>query len=154
MKVGFTGTRNGMTPAQRATFSQLVLDLKPTTFIHGACTGSDEEAVYIVADLREEGCHIRARPGKNSAGNTDLQSADAVNISDEAAPVETHFARNRKIVADCDVLIATPMHMQRQPHGGTEYTIACGLKAGKRVLIILPDGSLCHTGDQLNDGAK
>jgi hypothetical protein len=151
MRVGFSGTRNGMRPQQLSTFLKVIEQLNPTDFIHGACKGADEEAAKLV---RESifGCRIIARPGKSAKGGENgLASTAALEVSHEVMPAETHFVRNRKIVADCDVLIATPFAMARLTFGGTEYTIAQGKKAGKRVLIIQPDGSFCPTGDQLKE---
>jgi hypothetical protein len=43
MKVGFTGTRKGMTPQQRVAFAELVITLRPTQAHHGDCVGADAE---------------------------------------------------------------------------------------------------------------
>lgn len=51
MKVGFTGTREGMTAAQRLAFSKLIAELFVDEFHHGDCVGSDAEAHDAVVDL-------------------------------------------------------------------------------------------------------
>lgn len=53
MRIGFTGTQNGMTKAQKSQLWNSVTDLTPSSiggheFRHGDCVGADEQAHLIV----------------------------------------------------------------------------------------------------------
>ncbi len=63
----------------------------------------------------------------------------------ETRPAKTHFARNRDIVDETEVLIACPCEMEHQDRGGTWYTADYALKRGKRTIIVWPDGSMKET---------
>lgn len=137
MKIGFTGTRHGMTDAQRANFGVLMtFDFPPTEFHHGSCQGSDVEAAIVIRHISQE-CVIICHPGPDN----DEFRCDS-GVDNHVLPGKTHFARNRDIVNACEVLIATPYEMERQKHGGTWYTIWFAAKQGKRTLVILPDGTI------------
>ena len=68
MKVGFTGTRHGMTLGQRSAFAhwaffQRARDTPMTEFHHGACLGADEHAAVIVSEEAVPHPRIVAHPG-------------------------------------------------------------------------------------------
>ena len=142
--LGFTGTRTGMSAAQKRTFAALVRELQPGTFRHGACVGADEDAAAIV---RAECplCRILAYPGVSARGgdNNEHRSVKAIALSREVMPEETHFARNRRIVLGADLLVATPWQSEEPTasQGGTWYTIAFARRQKCKVRIIWPDGS-------------
>lgn len=140
--IGFTGTRGGMTDAQKDAFSRIICGgPAPTSFHHGDCVGADDEAANIVAQICKDGGEDRppivivCHPPKDEEHRA---FNDKYNVILEA---KTHFARNRDIVDACDILIATPREMSRQDRGGTWYTIDYAKKKKKRTTIIFPDGS-------------
>jgi hypothetical protein len=138
MNVGVTGTRVGMTDAQRGTFGELmILDLRATSFHHGSCQGADVEAARIVDHVYGDACKIICHPGPD--GDPYKACSD---IDNEIRPPKGHFARNRDIVDETDLLIVCPREMERQERGGTWYTYDYAKKKGKRVLVCWPDGSL------------
>lgn len=136
MKLGFTGTRNGMSAAQIIAFRLLVASRDISEFAHGSCRGADVQAAQIVREL-QPAARIICHPGPD--GDT---HRDASNVDDETLAPQTHFARNRAIVAATDELVATPCDMTEQAFGGTWFTVRHAMKTHKRVTIIWPDGKV------------
>jgi hypothetical protein len=136
VKMGFTGTRNGMTAAQRTAVLMLLRDYEPAEVHHGDCVGADAQ----FADLAKSaiGARVVAHPGPDG----DLR---AHALCDEEWRPLTHFARNRNIVEQTDVLIATPPAMHELPSGGTWYTIRYARKVGKLNVVVWPDGTITLT---------
>lgn len=135
MKIGFTGTREGMTQLQKLSFLDLVSKLKPAAFHHGDCVGSDDEAATIIHSLLM-GTKIICHPPEDEACRAHNS------LHEEIREPKTHFARNRDIVNECDVLIATPVSMTRLDRGGTWYTIGFAEKTQKPAHVIWPDGTV------------
>lgn len=111
-KVGFTGTRHGLTDLQAATFEGLVSG--PDEFHHGSCQGADVEAARIVRRSHAKPVKIVCHPGP--AGDEHQQDSG---VDDERRAPKTHFARNRDIVAETDELVACPCDVTEQNRGGT-----------------------------------
>lgn len=146
MKIGFTGTRHGMTEAQRASFGTLfVFDLyaKPPHFHHGACKGADAEAAALVRYIDPDSYTV-AHPGKIAGTNAENEWLDKDSVADanEVRETKTHFARNRDIVDETDMLVACPASKPLPASGGTSYTVWYARKRGKRVVIVWPDGTV------------
>lgn len=143
MRVGFTGTRQGMTAEQIGTFRQLILDLAPTEFHHGDCQGADDDAALIVDALRAAGrlkCKIVRHPplDKTHQAHNDKH--------DEDRPPKTHFARNRCIVDQTQVLVVVPRDSERKSQGGTWYTYDYAARGYTPRFIIWPGGELEEEG--------
>jgi hypothetical protein len=147
MKIGFTGSRNGMTLAQGHTLRRLVSGA--TEFHHGACIGADEDAVEGVTEWTT--ARIIAHPGASAlGGDNDFLSQRAIDMSGEVRTTKTHFARNRNIVDSSDVLIATPNYstpITTETKGGTAYTVTYARKRGCRNIVILPSGETVDSKD-------
>ncbi len=138
MILGFTGTRNGMTEAQKRKFAALLRERGVTELHHGDCVGADEDAHNIA---RQHGINIVIHPPVDSADRAFCMGAYYTHQP------RTHFQRNRDIVADTDALAATPLLEVETPTGGTWYTIRAGRKrhvAGGvyQVFVIWPSGKL------------
>ncbi len=135
MKVGITGTREGMTPEQKAAFGRLFTELRPTVFGHGDCVGVDDEAARLVDECDVAiAVHVICYPPVD-------ETHRAFNpCYDEMRAPRTHFARNRDIVDECDVLIVVPLQNERQDRGGTWYTHDYAVKKGKPLYVLWPDG--------------
>lgn len=136
MRLGFTGTRRGMTGNQARTFNGLVAASALKEFHHGDCVGADDEAANIVEGWKFFDAEIICHPPVDETHRAFNQH------SSRTLPPKTHFARNRDIVDATDFLVATPCEMERQDRGGTWYTISYALKIGKPVYIIWPDGHI------------
>ena len=129
MKIGVTGTRSGMTEQQ---FGDVELFLRSVSgeLHHGDCVGVDVE----VAELAKE---IGYRTVCHPPINPDLR---AFHVSDETREPLSYFARNRKIVDECDLLLVIPYQKTHQTNGGTWYTHDYAVKQGKRVIIFPGEG--------------
>ncbi len=130
-----------MTDVQAVMFEGLIAFPVGTDriFRHGSCKGADVQAARIARrTFRSEfGLQIHSHPGPDG----DPCREDS-GVDDVVHPGMTHFARNRKIVDNCNELIACPCDMTEQTRGGTWYTINYARKKGTPVTIIWPDGSL------------
>lgn len=130
MKMGFTGTRAGMTEAQQKAFSELLAKLRPDSFHHGDCIGADAQAATIALGVSTVVCH----PGPDDNFRAFTEATGGTR-----AP-KRHFARNRDIVDETDVLVVCPKEMEWQANDGTWYTHDYALKRKAKIIIIWPDG--------------
>lgn len=132
--IGFTGTRHGMTDAQRTKVRELVEGFAKQglgTAHHGDCVGSDEE-FHKIADT----C------GLDLEGHPPLDSSLRAfcSFDTERAPSE-FLVRNRCIVDACAVVIATPFEALEQQRGGTWSTIRYARRT-RKARVVLPDGTV------------
>ena len=145
MKVGVTGTREGMILEQRKAFCSMcccdpssTVDINlATEFHHGSCRGVDVQAARIVNDLCNLDCEIHCHPGPSDDPNQENSGVDTV-----IHEPKNHFARNRNIVDTMDLLIVVPREKPLGSLGGTVYTAGYARKKGKRAIIIWPDGTV------------
>jgi hypothetical protein len=133
MKVGFTGTREGMTPQQKAEFVIIITELDMEDFHHGDCTGSDEEAHNWVKELKDD-INIVIHPPCSK----DYRACCKGNLEIKPKP---YLDRNKDIVDACDILIATPQDKEKL-RSGTWSTIRYARKLGKDIYIIYPNGTV------------
>lgn len=137
MKVGFTGTQAGMSPAQAEALYALLKELKPDEFHHGDCMGADREAHLIVSDSFPT-CSIIVHPP------TDNRKRAFMMGREEREPKE-YIQRNRHIVVETDVLIATPKEMKEVLRSGTWSTLRFSININKPHYLIRRDGTVVHT---------
>ena len=133
MKIGFTGTRKGMTFEQKKQLVKYLLTVSKhdKEFHHGDCIGADAEAHRIAVQC---GFSIYKHPPED-----DSYRAYCF-LGDEYEPKE-YLARNKDIVNTTDVLIATPKSNKEEIRSGTWSTVRYAEKNNKEVIIISPDGS-------------
>jgi hypothetical protein len=137
MKMGFTGTRTGMTAHQMRAVQQAMERYGPVAFHHGDCEGADAEAHIIAMRL---GIRIVIHPPVDDKHRAFCKGEH------EMREPKTHFARNRDIVNETQLLIATPWSTGELDYGGTWYTINYGRKQKAPVIIVWPDGSQLREG--------
>ncbi len=132
MKIGITGTREGMTEHQFEMVKQyLELHYQPgAEFHHGDCVGVDAEAALLAKEI---GYKIVGHPGPHN----DVLRAYV--HCDESREPQSHFKRNRTIVDACDVLLVVPLQMERQERGGTWYTDDYAVKTNAPFFVIYPE---------------
>lgn len=121
MKLGFTGTQRGMTSYQKGQFVDLLEELDDSTpsgikeFRHGDCIGADAEAHDLVrANLPN--CIIIGHPPTND-------SKRAFCEVDLWMPPYPYLERNRIIVRNVEVMVATPGEMEEVLRSGTWATV-------------------------------
>lgn len=132
--IGFTGTRHGMTEAQKLAVGDLVArevcsDL--TVAHHGDCIGADADFHAIA---RGQGLAVIGHPPSDDRLRAFCEC-------DHAAPPKPYMVRNAQIVAAADLMIATPAEMTEQPRGGTWGTIRIARARGVPLVIVFPDGA-------------
>jgi hypothetical protein len=142
MRYGFTGTRKGMTVPQMAAFEKFISEIGDfSEFHHGDCVGADDEAAWMIRDMIENsdmdmrGIKIICHPPMDAS----LRACTA--NWDEIREMQTHFARNRAIVDESDVLFVAPCQMERQTNGGTWYTHDYAKNKGKKIVTFWPNGT-------------
>lgn len=136
MKIGFTGTRDGLTCEQHAALCEWVKTRKVTEFHHGACVGADCEA-FDVFHQWAPGVKIVAHPPENNS----LVSGNALEFSHEKRPRAPYLGRNRNIVDATDVLVACPKGPEEQEQrSGTWACVRYARRQGRKVFIVWPDG--------------
>lgn len=132
-KIGFTGTRAGLTPEQRKSLYDYLCGYHPwdTEFVHGDCVGADAEAHGIATEL---GLVTVAYPSYHD----DVRAFCAATIVKERNPPK---ARDILIVVHTDFLIACPRGRDEELRSGTWFTIRQAKKHGKKIFMIYPDGT-------------
>ena len=130
-RVGFTGTREGMTDAQRVKVNRLLRELAPIWAHHGDCVGADDQ-FHDLAKLA--GAKIMIHPPEKP----DLR---AFRLGDDIAPEKPYASRNADIVNATAYLIACPKESSVQYRGGTWHTVHYAERRALPVVIVWPDGS-------------
>jgi len=136
MKIGFTGTRVGMSPLQKMYLERILIKTKPEKVIHGGCIGADTEfhgICYYQKCRRISSLTIAIYPSnlRNQQGN--YPNADFYHKEQDP------LVRNHIIVDQSDILIAAPKYDAEELRSGTWSTIRYARKIGIPV-VILPRG--------------
>lgn len=142
MKVGFTGTQEGMTGWQERRLREAIIHINPTEFHHGDCIGSDYWAHTLIRELRGEGtiaCRIVIHPPMKSDKRAYCEIA-AFRFGDKIEVPKDYLVRNSDIVHDTDILIATPKGMVEETRSGTWSTIRRARAHLKPYIILYPNG--------------
>lgn len=135
MRIGFTGTRYGMSKEQQECLLQILQQHTPISeFHHGCCTGSDAQAHELVRKYFPQ-TKIVVHPPKNKEN-------EAPCVGDVMLPPLDYLGRNRKIVKAVDLVIATPLEEEEQPRGGTWFTVKYAQKNQIPHTIISPSGKV------------
>jgi len=141
MKVGFTGSRRGMTSKQQAALRMLLVGIsiwrEDIEFHHGDCIGADEQGFRIATSLGNYTTFAH-RP-QNLAFAADTKS-------DVIYPRRPYHERNKVIVKECHAYIGTPNTMTEEVRSGTWSTIRMARKTGNPLVIIYPDGGIERNG--------
>lgn len=118
MKIGFTGTREGMSQHQKEQFVLKMFELEPTEFHHGDCEGADAEAHDMVREFFPH-VWIVVYPPKSDYRR-------AFKKGDEMKPPESYLNRDMNIVMATEQLIGAPRTNNEVVRSGTWTTIRYG----------------------------
>lgn len=133
---GFTGTRKGMTNAQKEVLRDFLR--KATSFRHGNCIGSDELAHFLFREFHPRG-RIIIHPATTGSKQSILTKDDP--YCDWMEPLPP-LSRNRVIVLSSNLLLATPETEKEVLRSGTWATIRFARQQKRPHVIIYPEGSL------------
>ena len=128
-KIGFTGTRHGMSKEQLDAFKSIIKAKDAKEFHHGMCVGSDKQAHDFIK--REEVKIVGHPPSfKQFIAECDC---------DIFMKPYDYLTRNKNIVDNSDMLIATP-DVKEKIRSGTWSTIRYARKQHKKIYIIHKNG--------------
>ena len=129
IKIGFTGTRHGMTEEQKNEVKKIIKSKKCEEFHHGMCVGSDEQAHQIITNMKI-----------NTVGHPPVfkkfMSKCQCDITKK--PFD-YLKRNKNIVDETEILIATP-DTKEKVRSGTWSTVRYARQKQKRIYIIHKNG--------------
>lgn len=124
MRIGFTGTRDGMSQSQKEQFVLLMQTLSPTEFHHGDCAGADAEAHDIVREFFPQ-VKIHVYPPR-------LNYMRAYKQGDILYDPDDYIPRDRRIVDSTEILIGAPkVTGDETTQSGSWYTIRYARKRQK-----------------------
>lgn len=143
-RLGFTGTRSGMSPAQMVRMAEIIEGLNGPGILyglggpiaevhHGDCVGADAEFDEI---CRERGVRRVAHPGLWQGEPSDYRAHCA---ADEIREPREYRDRNRDIVDAADVLFAAPDGLERA-RSGTWSTVRYARNEGVPIVIVNRNG--------------
>ena len=136
MKIGFSGTREGMTPGQKGQVRSILTMLVVSEAHHGDCIGADEDFHLLVREVSiTQGfiAPIVIHP-------PDVKRYRANIVGDESWVEKPYLTRNKDIVECSEFLIATPKGKQRT-RSGTWSTVRYAHFMKRPMLIVYPDGT-------------
>lgn len=131
MKIGFTGTRQGMSQVQKDSLYRILEDYREAgevEFHHGDCLGADDEAHDIAIQTH---CSVVVHPPKIATFRAFRHEAGV-----KVLPPKDYFDRNHDIVDATDFLIAAPKTDHEELRSGTWATVRYADKKGKKVTLL------------------
>lgn len=135
ISIGFTGTQIGMTQEQQYTLEKYlkisVNSIAECEYHHGDCVGADEQFHKILEKFGVNSIIIHPPINK---------SKRAFCKSNMIREQKEYLVRNKDIVNESEILIATPKENDEQLRSGTWSTVRYAKKNKKRVFIIYPNG--------------
>jgi hypothetical protein len=133
MTIGFTGTQQGMTDAQKDTLLSLLYKYQPSEVIHGDCIGADLEFAVMCALKSPSNPKIHSRP-------CTIKSKRAYAPYDVIYSARAPLDRNQDIVDNSDILIACPKEDTEVIRSGTWSAVRRGRQKRIPVIVIYPNG--------------
>ncbi|TWU06515.1 hypothetical protein [Stieleria varia] len=137
MKIGFTGSRNGMTEQQRTRFRQLLNQTCASEAHHGDCVGADADFHAICVEL---GVAVVVHPPSNS------KSRAICSPVSERRPPLPYLQRNQTIVRSTVALIAAVSGPERV-RSGTWATIRFARTLRRPIFLVDAAGHVTNEND-------
>ena len=141
IRIGFTGTRDGMTAAQMVAVHDYLAyvqtvndwdDIERYEWHHGDCMGSDAQSHVIATVLR---CWTVAHPPVNARWRAWCKAS-------EIREPKAYLPRDWDIAEEPRELVATPKDFSPQSRlSGTWTTIGYAVQLGRPAQVCLPDGT-------------
>lgn len=115
MKIGFTGSREGMSQSQKENLVLILKNFIPTEFHHGDCEGADSEAHDIVREFFPD-CKIVVHPPSSDY----LRAFKKGDVILQPLP---YLQRDRSIVDSSEFVIGAPKQNEFTKGSGSWFTI-------------------------------
>ncbi len=131
---GFTGTREGLSPAQFAALARLVRELRPARVHHGSCVGADTAMHRLCV---RAGIPVTVHPPDRDR----FRAVCGAGPLDEVREPKGYLERDRDIAEESSYLVACPLGPESR-HSGTWYTVRHARRIGRPVVAIFPDGRI------------
>lgn len=132
MILGFTGTRDGMSPKQLRWIVAWLEHKLIHHLHHGDCLGADVQMHYLA--------QIHRIPITRHPGNSPRWSANCAGAID-VRPRMSPLARNHNIIIASHELLAIPGTYEEVLRSGTWATIRDARRMRRVIHIVLPDGT-------------
>lgn len=139
MKIGFTGTREGMSPRQQNEIGHFLSahhdwwsDNPVNQAHHGECIGADSDFHELA---RINGFEVWGHPSTLTTRNLGLTG-----FAFQHDPIKP-VTRDHHIVDQTELLIATPLDLEKV-RSGTWTTVRWARKRKRYIFIVYPNGSL------------
>jgi len=130
IRLGFTGTQDGMTIHQKNTINGLLQSIGPTEFHHGDCIGADADFHDLAIKYATPVLHPPNISTKRAFKTANILRAE-----------KAYLERNRDIVDEVDIMIGCPKTFQEELRSGTWATIRYAKKQNRHTIIVWPDGT-------------
>jgi hypothetical protein len=130
VKVGFTGSRHGITQHQRDTLEKLLTGVHVDELHHGDCVGADAAAAEIANGW---GIEVHLHPPIDPR----LRAFTHADVTYHPRP---YLGRNYAIVDACDWMIACPSGPERR-RSGTWAAVRYARSRAVPLTIVWPDGT-------------
>lgn len=127
-KVGFTGTRHGMSGAQKEALFQVFDKYYGSEFHHGDCWGADAEAHDIAI-------HYNMRIHIHPPSDEKARAFKTLKVVRTSMP-KPYLQRNHDIVDSCDILIAAPHTDKEILRSGTWATVRYARRKNVPVILL------------------
>jgi hypothetical protein len=136
LDVGFTGTQQGMSPAQKKMLRAVLTMFPKSRFHHGVCIGADEQADEIAYEM---GFKMHLHPPTKKDKIAKLPRSLSQDVVYEAKP----YLKRNEDIARVDVLIACPKEYEMKQFSGTWSTVRRAQWQNTfAIVVIWPDGTL------------